>query len=300
MIAAARSKRAQTGAGSACRDSTALQRRDGSPEVRGIGKRAAYGPGVQPAAAPAPVTAPAGAAPAPAAELCVRVPAAGRDVCPVCHGWRRPGFELCLSCQRVRRQLSNFCRLVAPVSLCVGEESRLYSVLTGYKSERASPYWRDARRQQLAALFETFLAAHGGCIAERAGTRWDAIATVPTSAGRLGPHPLASLVAGIPSLAGAHVEPLSRGHAALGHLVASDDGYRCCEPTGRRVLLLDDTFTSGARAQSAASALALGGATVVAIVPAGRMVRPAFGASAAFWARQRRRRFELDVCCLER
>jgi hypothetical protein len=41
-----------------------------------------------------------------------------------------------------------------------------------------------------------------------------------------------------------------------------------------RVLLLDDTYVSGARAQSAAAALRLAGAHRVLIVPLGRVIRP--------------------------
>jgi hypothetical protein len=40
------------------------------------------------------------------------------------------------------------------------------------------------------------------------------------------------------------------------------------------VLLLDDTYVSGARAQSAAAALRLSGARAVLIVPLGRVLRP--------------------------
>jgi predicted amidophosphoribosyltransferase len=39
-----------------------------------------------------------------------------------------------------------------------------------------------------------------------------------------------------------------------------------------RILLVDDTFTSGATFQSAASALALGGADVIAGVVIGRVI----------------------------
>ena len=43
---------------------------------------------------------------------------------------------------------------------------------------------------------------------------------------------------------------------------------------GARVLLLDDTYVSGSRAQSAAAALRLSGARAVLIVPLGRVLRP--------------------------
>ena len=54
---------------------------------------------------------------------------------------------------------------------------------------------------------------------------------------------------------------------------------------GSRVLLLDDIYVSGARAQSAAAALRLSGARSVLIVPLGRVVRPERSAThAAFFA----------------
>ena len=44
--------------------------------------------------------------------------------------------------------------------------------------------------------------------------------------------------------------------------------------TGRRVVLLDDTYVSGTRSQSAAAALQLAGACATLIVPLGRVLRP--------------------------
>jgi adenine/guanine phosphoribosyltransferase-like PRPP-binding protein len=66
------------------------------------------------------------------------------------------------------------------------------------------------------------------------------------------------------------------------------------------VLIVDDTFTSGARAQSAASALTLAGAEVVAVVPIGRYLRPAFSQEAAdLWERARAIPFSFDSCSAE-
>jgi hypothetical protein len=65
------------------------------------------------------------------------------------------------------------------------------------------------------------------------------------------------------------------------------------------VLLVDDTFTSGARGQSAASALQLAGAHVVAMVPVGRYIRPDFSPmTQTFWDDARRTRFDFESCCL--
>jgi len=54
---------------------------------------------------------------------------------------------------------------------------------------------------------------------------------------------------------------------------------------GAAVVVVDDVFTSGARALSAAATLRRAGAEVAAVVPIGRLVRPDHNATAAaFWA----------------
>jgi orotate phosphoribosyltransferase len=61
-----------------------------------------------------------------------------------------------------------------------------------------------------------------------------------------------------------------------------DDGFApTTSVSGDRILIVGDTFTSGARTQSAASALQLAGARVVAILPIGRVVDPEFSDAAA-------------------
>jgi phosphoribosylpyrophosphate synthetase len=52
---------------------------------------------------------------------------------------------------------------------------------------------------------------------------------------------------------------------------------------GRRVLVVDDTWVTGARARSAAAALALAGAQVVAALVIGRAVDPDASPAVARW-----------------
>jgi adenine/guanine phosphoribosyltransferase-like PRPP-binding protein len=88
-------------------------------------------------------------------------------------------------------------------------------------------------------------------------------------------------------------ELLTLGAEAVGHLKASDQGFATTQDVkGKRVLLVDDTYTSGATAQSAASSLALGGAEVVAIIAIGRVIQPEFSDTVeAFWKRQQHIQF---------
>ena len=82
---------------------------------------------------------------------------------------------------------------------------------------------------------------------------------------------------------------------------ASDRGFRARRALdGERILLIDDTYTSGSSFQSAASALALGGADVVAGVVLGRVIHPDFTVQMQeLWDQQRAIPFDFDVCCLE-
>ncbi len=83
---------------------------------------------------------------------------------------------------------------------------------------------------------------------------------------------------------------LAAGPEATTHNKASDRGY-----TG--VLLVDDTFISGARVQRAASALQLAGARVVATVPIGRYLKPGYSEKAAeLWQQATVAPFNFDVC----
>ena len=106
----------------------------------------------------------------------------------------------------------------------------------------------------------------------------------------------------VPPLRDSFLPLLKRGSVEVGHNVASDEGFAVTAPLeGERVLLVDDTFTSGARAQSAASAIKAGGGEVAAIVTVGRVINP--GDTRAehvqeYWDRQRRRAFRFDKCCL--
>ena len=94
---------------------------------------------------------------------------------------------------------------------------------------------------------------------------------------------------------------LVRDHRTeIDHNEASDTGYDSRRRlAGERVLLIDDTFTSGARAQSAASTLALAGAKVAAIVVVGRLFDPEFSETTkTFWEDRLAHPFSFDTCCV--
>jgi hypothetical protein len=182
---------------------------------------------------------------------------------------------------------------VSPIRLCP-LPGPLYTVLMGYK-ESPVPEARARFAPMVRCLFDGFLAAHAHCLTAAAPV--DFVLAVPSTARPSGP-PLAAL-AGLEQIVGDRLgacwadDILCRGPGALAHMRPRRDGF-LVPPTlrsavrARHLLVLDDTYVSGARAQSAAAALRLAGAASVQIVAAGRVLRPdRVPAHADFLAHQR-------------
>jgi hypothetical protein len=195
------------------------------------------------------------------------VPEPGPGVCACCRGPSGRGFARCFHCCLHEESAPGLLAdVVAPVA-CAPKGSRLATDLWLYKSDR--PGAREAGETLLAMLL-VFLHEEGSRVWQRAGIPPPACAcVVPSGRGRPAPHPLQTLVRGC--LALPWVPLLARpGADTWGRVL---DPGRFCAPgsvTGQAVLLLDDTWTSGGTAQSAAVALKRAGARSVAVIVAGR------------------------------
>jgi predicted amidophosphoribosyltransferase len=193
-------------------------------------------------------------------------PRSGPDVCGVCFNFTR-GYERCYACA----QNEDWLAAVAPISYSVGLE-QLHRALMGYKRLSGDV----ARRLlvELAAVLWRFLAEHEGCVARAADVaRFELVTTVPSGdRSRESAHPLPHLVG---DLAGPtrrrHERLLRRSGLELAPRTFDSGKF---EPTrsldGESVLLIDDTWTTGASAQCAAAALRGAGASSVAAVVIGR------------------------------
>ena len=181
---------------------------------------------------------------------------------------------------------------VLPAHLCPVPGS-LYTVLMGYKESPVD----EARRRfspMVFRLFADFFVTHRTCLAAATADGVDLVLPVPSSS-RPGRTPLEA-VEGLGDLSLSSVRPgatwaprvLQRAEGMIGHMqpnaqaFAVPDSWRATV-RGARALLVDDTYVSGARAQSAAAALRRAGARSVLVVPLGRVIRPErFAAHAAF------------------
>lgn len=229
--------------------------------------------------------------------------AATPGVCEICHnatviGQQGTYYSRCWNCRSL--PLGSV-RTVVPISLVHTSESQLYASLRDYKSE--STYFSESVRAEhrllLAATVQRFLRIHREHIEQAAGVSWDTIQVVPSTRPGRREHPLGEVMrmtvfrdelAQLLTYTGEpirHNEPNPAAFAPVGRV------------EGRRVLIVDDTFTTGARVQSVAGALTRAGATVAAAVPIGRVIGTDRPEKEAFWRAQRAIAFDFDRCCLE-
>lgn len=135
----------------------------------------------------------------------------------------------------------------------------MYHYLKAYKGGYAD---EASARLRVAAVTAQFLALHASCIASAAGGEWDTIAVVPSSGKRSGVHPLVSAIGMVSTLKEMYAPLLTRGPGVIDRNSPAEDGYIAdLRSHDRSVLLVDDLYVTGARAQSAAHALTAVGAT---------------------------------------
>jgi hypothetical protein len=193
-------------------------------------------------------------------------PVRGPGVCDVCLTFT-DGYPRCYTCARTPQALD----ALAPISYSVGA-GQLHHVLAAYKRHD-----REAGRAlstQLAAVLWRFLSNHEGCVAQAAGVAsFDLVATVPSGHDeRDASHPLRWIVSeAVGPTRDRHRRLLGRSGVAV---VPHEFDPRRYEVADRlpesAVLIIDDTWTTGANVQSAATALKEAGARTVAAVVIGR------------------------------
>jgi len=196
-------------------------------------------------------------------------PWTGPGVCETCFTFT-DGYQRCYVCQHAERTLD----VVAPISYSVAGE-QLHHALAGYKRLGGNV----ARRMQvdMAALLWRYLADHERCIAAATGVpAFPIVTTVPSSSReRDERHPLRHIVGelGLPTR-DRFARLLTRSDASVDDRTISAEKYLAAHAlSGEPVLLVDDTWTTGANAQSAAAALRHAGAGSIALVVIGRHIK---------------------------
>jgi predicted amidophosphoribosyltransferase len=226
-------------------------------------------------------------------------------VCAVCHSFVAGDWPLCYQCNQAVRLLPKTADALGFVALAVKGE-QLARDLSVYKNSQ-SLQARTRPRLGLAAVLWRWMESHERCLATEAGTDgFQVVTTVPSTSGRE-QHPLDHVV-------GTMVQPTADRFRSLLRRRPNDTGGREFGVdrfevingggAGNSVLIIDDTFTSGSHAQSAAAALKDSGAESVAVLCIGRHFnRQQDGeeyrqAADAYYRRSRVLGWNWDRCCL--
>lgn len=194
----------------------------------------------------------------------------GPGVCATCRGPARADYLHCFHCAvHAESAPGLLADAVVPISYAKKGGKHAHR-LWMYKSAQPGA---EAAQADLTSLLLVFLRDHCACAWRMAGGGAPThLAVVPSTRGRRGAHPLRALTArvlarpwidlALPS----QPEPPDPEDRDLGVDRFIVDG----QVASARVLLLDDTWTTGSRAQSAAAALKLAGAAQVVAVVLGR------------------------------
>ena len=200
-------------------------------------------------------------------------PRAGDGVCRTCFNLT-DGYERCYACVHGGRGLD----LVVPISYSVAGE-QLNHALVSYK--RGPMPAATELGLQLAAVLWRFLAAHERCVAGTLGVAAiPLVTTVPSNdPARDDAHPLHELVQRTVKPTSERFRRLLQRteRRAVPHVFCDERYAATTLLDGEAVLLIDDTWTTGANAQSAATALKLAGAGPVAAVVIGRHLNRQWG-----------------------
>jgi predicted amidophosphoribosyltransferase len=191
-------------------------------------------------------------------------------VCRICRTFIDPDYSRCYACSHQPDHLD----VVVPITYSE-HLGQMHTALRSYKDGPA-----EGRRYaliRLTAILWRFLDGHEECVAGAAGAReFDLVATVPSSTPERDDRPsgLRQMVEWCTPIADRYERVLrATGDALVGRDYATNRYRADWRIDGVRVLLIDDTWTAGGHAQSAAYVLREAGASTVALVVIGRHLR---------------------------
>jgi hypothetical protein len=214
----------------------------------------------------------------------VPVPASGEEgICSICHSSAEHGEAMCAPCRQAQWMDPPE---VLPITMSI-HGGLVHHHLRAYKDGRSAAE-RERMSLRLAGLLSVFLVHHGSCIGG-----FDYVAAVPSFRGVA----LDAVLARTRLLEGRFRQVIEIGSVPQVPRSIEEGRYVVrSRVAGDRVLLLDDTFTTGASIFSAVIALRRSGAQVVGPVVIGRHVQPEWPHSSELLSWLKKRPWDEERC----
>jgi hypothetical protein len=205
------------------------------------------------------------------------------------------GFAACRRCTGHRR-IAGVADLIVPLVYAIaGTESA--ALLRGYKNHPSGAV-RLQYTDEITCLVQSVLSRHEDCLAAKIGMPITVRTTIPSLTYRPGIHPFTTVVnaSGVTT-----AEVLVPGPSATCHRIVTADKFAVSSTSavaGRHVLVLDDLWTTGSNAQSAAVVLRAAGASAISVMVVGRWLNPTYPTTKAFIDRYLHAGFDPRQCPL--
>lgn len=216
----------------------------------------------------------------------------GPGVCFVCRSAAKDGYDVCYPCRTHRDASSLTADAVVPIAYALKGAQHAHHLAT-YKFEPPSY----GARAALQALCVLFLSLHRPCFEDAVGGKLTHVVVVPSTRGRVGVHPLQALLK--PSTSLPFLDARPSVEYAKDDRTFHRDRFTVPPVPDARVLLLDDTWTTGGRAQSLSHALKKAGARGVITVVLGRHLNGRHDGSKGIVAQARDTEFDITRCSLD-
>jgi hypothetical protein len=212
----------------------------------------------------------------------------GGVTCAICSAPVQGGFRICFPCNRIARAAASVADRVATLVYAVEPDSQTYRVVRNYKAQRPGPDLRFV----VSALLAIGLRAHTGCLGRLGGVPIDGWTVVPSTRGRTVLRDLVAAVSTKPEL---EIEVRFAGQQR-GREFAPEQWHVPSEINRDHVLVIDDSWVTGAHAQSVAGALKSAGAKQVSMLAVARVLRADWEANKDLVARLKGGTFNWKRC----
>jgi hypothetical protein len=228
-----------------------------------------------------------GAAPLDFLRNVVREPTRTCRVCTAPVG----GYALCWRC-RDHQRVSGLADLVVPLAYAIdGTESAV--VVRNYKNHPA----RLERERSCSIIREVLrqgMSLHERCIGAVVGQPVSARVVIPSLTSRLGTHPMMSIAESLGLVGDVVLKPAF--DVRCDRVVDAEKFVVDGAVTGRHLLVLDDVWTTGSNAQSAALTLRRAGAAGIGVMVIARWLTRRHPLSAKFIREQPPHDYNPQIC----